>query len=91
MRNQGLDLETLLSRVASYYEIDVDTLRIATKQLRITKARSVLCYLAVRKLKVSGTEITRKLNVTPSAVSKAVSRGQSILRQAAIENALIQC
>ena len=33
----------------------------------------------------------RKLNITPSAVSKAVCRDQSILSQTAIEKALIEC
>ena len=90
LRNQGLDLETVLSRVANYYEIDVDTLQTASKQPGITKARSAVCYLAVRKLKVSGTAVARKLNITPSAVSKAVIRGQSILNRTAIEKILIE-
>ncbi len=81
LERKGFDFETLLRRVANYYKIDMDNLRVGFKERSIVKARSVLCYLAVRKLKMSATEVALKLNITPSAVSKAVIRGQSFLHQ----------
>ena len=45
---------------------------------RVVRARSVLCYLAVGKLRMSVTKVALRLNITPSAVSKPVVRGQSI-------------
>jgi hypothetical protein len=91
LKRQGFDLEALLRKVADYYKIDMDGLKTGIKERSIVKARYVLCYLAVRKLKMTATEVALKLNITPSAVSKAVIRGQSILRQAGVEETLIKC
>jgi hypothetical protein len=91
LKRQGFDLEALLRKVADYYKIDMDGLKTGIKERSIVKARYVLCYLAVRKLKMTATEVALKLNITPSAVSKAVIRGHSILRQAGVEETLIKC
>ena len=91
LKRQGFDLEALLRSVADYYKVDMDSLKTGIKERSIVKARSVLCYLAVRKLKMSATEVAIKLNITPSTVSKAIIRGKCILRQAGVEETLIKC
>lgn len=94
LHSQGLDLETLLSRVADYCNIDINNLATASKERATVRARSLFCFLAVRKLKVSGTEVAHKMNITQSAVSKSVIRGQSMLREEGlgdIENVLLEC
>jgi len=68
IRSRGLDSDTLLSKVAHYFKIDAEDLKTASKLSDIVKARSVYCYLAVRKLYVSGASIARQLNISPSAV-----------------------
>ena len=77
---QGLDSDTLLHRVVEHYEVNVDDLMSNSKAPLIVKARAVYCSLAVRKLGISCAATARKLKITPSAVSKAVVRGQIILR-----------
>jgi len=91
LARQGFDLEALLKRIAGYHKVDMDSLRTGIKERNIVKARSVLCYLAVRKLKMSATEVALKLNITPSAVSKALIRGHSILYQTGVEENLLKC
>ena len=94
LNSQGLDLETLLSRVADYYGLDVNDLTSGTKHRATARARCILCLLAVRKLKLTCTEVATKLNITQSAVSKCVSRGQAIARENKeenIEEALLKC
>ena len=90
IRSRGLDSDTLLSKVARYFEIDAEDLKTASKLSNIVKVRSVYCYLAVRKLYVSGASIARQLNISPSAVSKAVIRGQEILRDKNLEAVLLE-
>jgi len=90
-KRQGYDLEVLLERVASYYKVDENSLRDGRKQREAVKARSVLCYLAVRKLRMSATEVALKLNITPSAVSKLAMRGQSVVPITGVEEFLIKC
>ena len=91
LKNRGLNWETLLSRVASHYEIEGDNLKTKSKSPVTVKARSVLCYLAVRKLGISCAAVARNLDITPSAVSKGVMRGQKILLNTKLEEALLEC
>ena len=91
LQNKGLDTRKLLLRVAVHYKIDPEDLTCNSKKRHIVAARAVLCYIAVRKLKTNGTDVARLLNITPSAVSKAVSRGQAIVSDTDIEGHLLKC
>ena len=53
----GPNFETLFRKVARYYRIDPDDLKTAGKESTLTKARTVLCYLAVRKLQISCADV----------------------------------
>jgi REP element-mobilizing transposase RayT len=74
---KGFDLDTLIERISGYFEIDAELIKSTAKQRQASRARSLLCYLAVSRLKVSNAEIAHKLNVAPSTVSKCIYRGQS--------------
>ncbi|MGD8774034.1 MAG: transposase [Syntrophobacterales bacterium] len=87
-QSQGLNYDALVSRVANYYGIELNKLMTKSKVPAITRARSVLCYLAVRKLGLNGNEVALKLNISPSAVSKATRRGESTLPETEIEKIL---
>jgi len=63
--------------VSRHFDISSSDLKTNSKAEQISKARAVFCYLCVRKLQISGAEVARRLNITPSAVSKAVLRGQN--------------
>jgi plasmid maintenance system antidote protein VapI len=47
--------------------------------------------LAVRKLGLTATELALKLNITPSAVSKLVVRGQSVVHETGVEESFTKC
>ena len=74
----GPNFEMLLRKVAKYYRIDSDDLKTAGKESTLTKARTVLCYLAVCKLKISCADVARKLEISPATVSRAASRGNEL-------------
>ena len=76
-RVKGYDLNTLIDRVSGYFEIAPELIKSTAKQRQASRARSLLCYLAVSRLKINGAEIARKLNISPSTVSKCIYRGQS--------------
>jgi len=44
------------------------------------KARSLLCYRAVRKLGFSATELSKKLGISQPSVSISVKRGERIAK-----------
>ena len=56
----GLNLDTLLIKIAGYYSIDADDLKTAGKESMLNKVRTVLRYLAVRKLMISCADVARK-------------------------------
>jgi putative transposase len=75
MRLQGIDFKALSERVAAECQVDPELLSTPTKDRNVSRARAILCYLAVRRLMMSGADVARVLNLSPSMVSRAVSRG----------------
>ena len=61
--------------------LDVDSIEKKGRKRSIALARSIICALAVDRLML--TDIARKLNLTPSGVSRLVARGrgESALRE----------
>ena len=90
IRASGLDFDYLIEKVAGSYNIEPADLKTASKQSTITLARRMLCYLAVRKLKLSCTEVARELNISPSAVSRAVSVGGNLPDRDKIQKELLR-
>jgi putative transposase len=74
---EGPDVDTLIDRITDYFGIDREALKSSSKQREVCRARWLLCYLAVGKLMISCADMARKLNVSPSSVSKSVIRGGS--------------
>jgi len=75
---QGYDLDKVTARVSSELGVDPEQVWSHGKHPLTVKARSLLCYWAVRKLGYSATELARKLNVSQPAVSISVRRGEQI-------------
>ena len=73
----GPDLEALIEKTSVYFNVDIEDLKTASKERNISHARSVVCYLAVRKLMVSCADVARTLKISPSTVSKAVIKGRA--------------
>jgi len=85
----GPNLDELLRKVAGYYRIDPDDLKTASKESTLTKARTVLCYLAVRRLMISCADVARHLKISPVTVSRAASRGANLPDLKRIQNELL--
>ena len=63
---------------AGAFELEVDQILVPGKQSQRVKARSILCFYAVKCLQMSGTEVAERLKMSKSAVSRATDRGESI-------------
>ena len=81
--------KSFLRKVAGYYRIDPDDLKTASKESTLTKARTVLCYLAVRRLMISCADVARHLKISPVTVSRAASRGANLPDLKRIQNELL--
>jgi putative transposase len=77
----GMDLDRVAYRVAELLEMTVDEVWSGGKYSQIVKARSLLCYWAVKELGVSMASLARRLRLSPPAVSKSVIRGKGVAEQ----------
>lgn len=78
LQARGLDLTQLLRRVAALCTLAPGDLLGPSKLPQRVRARSLLCYWAVRELGLPGTVVAARLSLTQSAVSRAVQRGERL-------------
>ena len=81
LRRRGYDLGRVADRVAEIYAMNPGDLFSRGRQKEQVEARSLLCFWAVRELGVSLTELASLMGLTPSAISYAVTRGESLARE----------
>lgn len=84
LKGLGCDLGIIVSRVSRLFDIAEARIKSSGKEPDRVRAKSVAAYWAVRELGMAGTEVGRELNLTQSAVSRAVRRGEEIVRELGI-------
>jgi len=75
---QGYGFDWLVDQVAKLFNLERDIVTRPGRYPDTVKARSVLCYWAVRKLGLSTLELSRRLNVSQPTISQSVKRGEGI-------------
>lgn len=78
---QGYDLETIATRAAEHFDVEASDIWAGGKDRKRVKARSLLCYWAVRELGMNMMELSRVLRMSPSGVSLSVKRGERLLKE----------
>jgi len=68
------------SRVAEVLGVGQEKVWAAGRQREIVQARSLLCYWAVRELGVTMISLSRRLDLSVTAISKAVIRGERLAK-----------
>jgi hypothetical protein len=81
LKASGIDLDNVSARVAELLGMDIEQVWQPGKFRPQVKARSLLCYWAVRELGESMTAMAGRLGISTPAVSKAVDRGAVIAEQ----------
>jgi REP element-mobilizing transposase RayT len=76
-----LPLTKLIAIVADYYQLSAADLSLPCRFPAYVKARAVICYFAMRHLRLPAADITPRLGYTPSAVSKATRQGEKLYRE----------
>ena len=82
---QGYDLDKVIQRVAAVLGIDPEQVLAAGKHPQTVKARSLLCYWAVRKLGLTATELSKRLGVSQPSVSISVKRGERVAKEGGLK------
>ena len=73
-------LEILARKICDGLGVRHEALMQRLKTPKVTEARSVISYIAVREMGYSGTSVGTVLGIGRSAVSVAASRGEALLR-----------
>jgi len=85
---KGISVSALSARIAQHDGIDTQDLRSASKSRAVVRARSAVCYLAIRRLGTTAVGLAGEINIRPSAVSKSVVRGRKVVREDSLEEIL---
>ena len=78
LKAQGYDIDRVVEKVAEVFEIELEEIWKPGNQPLRVKARSLVCYWAVRELGMSGTSVGKLLGLGQPAVSRAVARGEKL-------------
>jgi chromosomal replication initiation ATPase DnaA len=78
LASSEFDIEKVACRVAEVLEIEVDKVWEKGKHPEIVRARSLLCFRAVREIGITMTELAVMLGLTQPAVSISVKRGEKL-------------
>ena len=81
LKRLGYDLRRIAKRVAEVCQLRGDEILSKGKQQEKVKARSLLCYWAVREAGMSLTELARHLGLSVPAIGYSVERGEIIVRE----------
>ena len=86
----NLSLGDLINRVCSKYDVEERELISRSRKRQISKARAVICYLAVNELGITGVRIGRSLKISGKGVSNCVERGQVVVNKSSIIEDIFQ-
>ena len=75
-RVKGLDLDVLIGRVVAHLGLEPGVIWSAGRPTQLARARSLISALAVDYLGISGREVSSRLSLSPSTVSRLVQRGR---------------
>jgi len=78
---KGIDLNMLTRYVAGLFGLEPAQLFTPGRYPKMVKARSILCYWAVRELGLTATALARQMSLTQPAVSLSVKRGEKITQE----------
>jgi REP element-mobilizing transposase RayT len=81
LKARGYDLGALADRVGEIFGMEAGDLYSPGKYERLIKPRSVFCYWAVHELGETATSLAKRLGLTQAGVSKAVLRGERVVKE----------
>jgi len=73
---KGLSIDQVIKAVAMTLELEPESIEQKGRKRSIALGRAIVCALAVDRLMMTGADIARRLHLTPSGVSRPVTRGR---------------
>ena len=81
---EGFDIQKVIARAAEVSGLHADQIRTPGKAPLRVHARSLTCYWAVRELGMTTVAVSKVLGICPTAVTKAVARGEWLAKSRGI-------
>ena len=81
LKRRGYDLDRIAERVAEIYGMEKHEILSKGRQRRKVKAKSLLCFWAVREAGMSLRELARRLEMSAPGVGYAVERGEALAHE----------
>jgi putative transposase len=81
LKSLGYDFETVVDRISMLFQMEKEYITGRGRHKKRVLARDLLCYWTVIELGMSMVDLARKFDMTPSAVSYAVQRGEKIAKE----------
>ncbi len=78
LKRLGYDFDRVVARVAELFDMKRNEILRPGKQPERVRARSLVCYRAVKAPGMNGTEVAKLLAVAQSSISRAVQRGEKL-------------
>jgi REP element-mobilizing transposase RayT len=75
------DLEMFIERACRYYGVSAADLVEGVRSDRVSRARALICHVAVARLRMSHVRIARRVGVSQPAVCQALPRGLALARE----------
>ena len=75
---KSIPIDQLADKITSYFDIKIDDILIKSQKSKISKARSIICYLAIKEMKYSGTSVGKFLNIRRYSALRCAERGKNI-------------
>jgi hypothetical protein len=76
-----LEIKEIVMQVCCYFDVAPEELKMKSRAVKIVAARSLICYLAVRRLGHNGVEVGSHVNLARAGVSVVATRGERIVRE----------
>jgi REP-associated tyrosine transposase len=84
-----VDFEQVKHCVADLVSVSSEIITSASRKRRVALARSLISWFAVERLQMSAVEVARRIQLSPSAVSKLVDRGRTEELRLQVEKQLL--
>jgi len=69
----------MVKRISELFKVDKGDLCSGNRKNLVSKARSVISYVAVRELGYSGVDVAQFLNLSGAGVAKSIEKGKRII------------
>jgi len=76
-----LTWENLIKKVGNWSKLSAVDITSGSKRPEIARARAILSYLAARKARMKTTDVAAYLNVSQSAISKCLLKGEKTIKK----------